>query len=153
MSKPKWNTMGHLHIKRFAVSELTPGAKRSHAQHPYEVLVELDPSGRSLCKLCGEKICKGSCRVGLMMQCHKGYKNLCTLHMNCFFKHPESSKLSDSKEFCFRPGVSETDKELVLSVLRSESNKPTIKKEKNGKRKQDSVPATRKQSKVKIEHS
>ena len=52
--KAGWNTMAHLKLKRFTKDDnpkLTPGARRNRKKHPYKALVELDPSGRALCKL------------------------------------------------------------------------------------------------------
>ena len=96
--KPKkkatsWNTMSHLCIKRVHDDDLTPGARRDREAHPYVALAEKDPSGRSQCKRCGEKIEKGCLRMGLMMECEKGYRNLWTLHEGCFWKHSETKKL------------------------------------------------------------
>ena len=98
--KKKWNTMSHLYLKRFADDDptLTAGAKRDRVKHPHLAVAELDPSGRAQCKLCGEKITKSTLRFGLWLECHKGYRNLCTLHPNCFWKHPETNKLDDAKE-------------------------------------------------------
>lgn len=115
-SKKKWNTMSHLFLKRFADSDstLTPGAKRDRAKHPHLAVAELDPSGRAQCKLCGEKIAKSTLRFGLWLEYHKGYRNLCTLHFSCFWKHPETSKLDDAKEIHISSGLTSEQRASVL---------------------------------------
>ncbi|CAJ1951512.1 unnamed protein product [Cylindrotheca closterium] len=94
-SKKTWNDMSHLFLKRFADNDatLTAGAKRDRLKHPHLVVAEYDPSGRSKCKLCGNKIAKKDLRFTLFLECHKGYRNACTLHQDCFWKHPETAKL------------------------------------------------------------
>ena len=111
-----WNTMSHLFLKRFADNDstLTPGARRDRRKHPHVAIAELDPSGRANCKLCGETISKSSLRFGLMLECHKGYRNLCTLHPECFWKHPEVSKLNDSREIHLSPKLT---KEQAASIV------------------------------------
>ena len=95
-----WNSMSHLRLKRFADNDttLTPGARRNRAKYPNLVVAELDPSGRAACKMCGERICKGSLRLCLWLECHKGYRNKCTLHPACFWRHPETQKLESFHE-------------------------------------------------------
>jgi hypothetical protein len=107
----EWNDMSHLSIKRFQDDDpsLTAGAKRNRAQTPYVAVAEKDPSGRSKCKHCGSLIPKGELRLGLMMECHKGYRVLCTLHESCFWDHPETKKLAFHEIF-FRPNVEATKK-------------------------------------------
>ena len=99
-TKKGWNTMSHLHLKRFADDDptLTAGAKRDRVKHPHLAVAELDPSGRAACKGCGETIPKSSLRFGLWLECHKGYRNLCTLHTECFWKHSETQKLEKADE-------------------------------------------------------
>mmetsp|Transcript_22538 Transcript_22538/g.39951 ORF Transcript_22538/g.39951 Transcript_22538/m.39951 type:complete len:189 (-) Transcript_22538:17-583(-) len=108
-AKKEWNNMSHLCIKRFKDDDptLTAGAKRDRALRPYVAVAEMDPSGRAKCKSCGEKLQRGNLRLGLMMECHKGYRNLCTLHPECFWKHPETQKLDVVDEIFVRKGVSE----------------------------------------------
>lgn len=113
-----WNDMSHLSLKRFQDEDpsLTAGAKRNRASLHYIAIAELDPSGRAICKLCGERIHpKGSLRMGLMLECHKGYRNLCTLHASpCFWQHPETRKLTSLDEIFIHPNVVETkDKEMI----------------------------------------
>lgn len=112
--KKPWNDMSHMSVKRFRDDDptLTAGAKRNRAAAPYAALVEVDPSGRSACKLCGSPIEKGVLRLGLMMECHKGFRTLCTLHEDCFWKHPETKKLMVTDVF-FRPNVDASQKEAV----------------------------------------
>ena len=102
-----WNDMSHLSVKRFKDDDptLTAGAKRDRAKRPYVACAEVDPSGRAKCKLCGERIPKGQIRLGLMLECHKGYRNLCTLHETCFWEHPETIKLSSAQEIFVHKGV------------------------------------------------
>ena len=117
-AKKSWNTMSHLYVKRFRDDDptLTPGAMRDREQHPHPAIVELDPSGRSTCKLCGEKIPKGTLRLSLMLECHKGYRNLCTLHENCFWKHPETKKLEVNDIF-LKSGGDDVKKEEIYKHL------------------------------------
>lgn len=109
-----WNDMSHLSVKRFRDDDpaLTSGAKRNRAATPYSAVAEIDPSGRSTCKLCGSLIPKGTLRFGLMMECHKGYRSICTLHEECFWKHPETKKVELSDVF-FRPTVHSSQKDAV----------------------------------------
>ena len=99
--KGTWNDMLHLSIKRFDDNDatLTIGAKRNRSQFPYIAIVERDMSGRSTCKHCGIVIePKGVIRISLMMECHKGYRNSCTLHESCFWKHREFGKINTANE-------------------------------------------------------
>lgn len=96
-----WNSMSHLVLKRFRDDDptLTDGARRGRIKHPLVAKAELDPSGRAVCKLCGERIAKGTLRLCLFLECHKGYRNQCTLHANeCFWRHPETKKLENIDE-------------------------------------------------------
>jgi hypothetical protein len=116
--KSIWNGMSHLYLKRFRDDDpmLTEGAKRNRAKFPYVAIAEMDPSGRALCKLCGERIHpKGSTlRMGLMLECHKGYRNLCTLHASpCFWQHPETKKLASLDEIYIHPNVATKHKEMI----------------------------------------
>ena len=99
--------MSHLFLKRFADKDptLTPGARRDRVQHPHVATAELDPSGRATCKLCGERIAKDSLRLSLWLECHKGYRNACTLHYECFWKHSETKKLECVEEISFTSGL------------------------------------------------
>ena len=106
-----WNEMSHLCIKRVHDDDLTPGARRDREAHPYVALAEKDPSGRSQCKRCGEK---GCLRMGLMMECGKGYRSLCTLHDACFWQHPETKKLVYDELF-IRQGVDGIENERIKS--------------------------------------
>jgi hypothetical protein len=121
----EWNDMSHLSIKRFQDDDpsLTAGAKRNRALTPYVAVAEKDPSGRSKCKLCGSLIPKGKLRLGLMLECHKGYRMLCTLHESCFWKHPESRKLDEFHEIFFRPNVEATKKSQMETELEAWSAK------------------------------
>jgi hypothetical protein len=117
-----WNDMSHLSLKRFRDDDptLTPGAKRNRSRFNYLAIAELDPSGRAICKLCGERIQpKGTLRMGLMLECHKGYRNLCTLHASsCFWQHPETKKLTSLDEVYIQPNVVEAnDKEMIARKL------------------------------------
>ncbi len=101
--------MAHLHLKRFAdTDDLTPGARRNRAEHPADVIVDLAPTGRAVCKQCGELIPKGSVRFVLMLQCHKGYKMSAPVHgenPNCFAVHIESTNLTSREEACVKEDV------------------------------------------------
>ena len=113
-----WNDMSHLSLKRFQDDDptLTEGAKRNRKEYPFVALAELDPSGRALCKLCGQRIQpKHTLRMGLMLECHKGYRNLCTLHASpCFWEHPETIKLTSLDEIYIHPNVVEAKhKEMI----------------------------------------
>ena len=137
-NKKTWNTMSHLFLKRFADNDstLTPGAKRDRKKHPHAAIAELDPSGRAQCKLCGEKIDKSTLRFGLMLECHKGYRNLCTLHPDCFWKHPEISKLETAKEIHLSPALTkEQSASIVEKFGQVQTNKivDPVKKEEGDK--------------------
>eukprot|EP00980_Cylindrotheca_fusiformis_P004563 scaffold975_cov90-Cylindrotheca_fusiformis.AAC.6 len=103
-----WNDMNHLFLKRFPDDSpsLTPGAKKDRMKHPHIVVAELDPTGRAKCKLCGDKIPKSDVRMVLFLECHKGYRNACTLHASCFWKHPERTKIDSAKEIHFSKALS-----------------------------------------------
>ncbi|CAB9510429.1 expressed unknown protein [Seminavis robusta] len=127
-----WNTMSHLSIKRFADSDptLTAGAKRDRAKHPHVAVAELDPSGRATCKLCGDKITKSTLRFGLFMECHKGYRNLCTLHPECFWKHPETKKLEHAKEIhCAKELTKQQRADVVDRFQKSKKEDTKTRKE------------------------
>jgi hypothetical protein len=117
--KKAWNDMSHLSIKRFQDDDpqLRPGAKSNRAKFPYVAIAEMDPSGRSVCKLCGELIQpKGALRMGLMMECHKGYRVLCTLHATpCFWDHPETKKLTSVDEIYFHPNVADVSHKNMIA--------------------------------------
>lgn len=120
--KKPWNDMSHLSLKRFAEDDptLTAGARRDRTEkHPFVACAEVDPSGRALCKLCGDRIPKGALRLSLMLECHKGYRNQCTLHQECFWDHPETKKLTSVDEIVMQKGVDETQKQMVQDQFRS----------------------------------
>ena len=127
-----WNDMSHLSIKRFRDDDptLTAGAKRDRAAKPYVACAEQDPSGRSLCKLCGNKIPKHDLRLCLVMECHKGYRNLCTLHQDCFWKHSETPKLENVDEIYLLPSVTTQQADaLKTRFQRFQKEKGEIKSE------------------------
>lgn len=121
-----WNDMSHMSIKRFPDGDpiLRPGALRNRATFPYVALAELDPSGRASCKLCGSSMEKGALRMGLMMECHAGYRSLCTLHTECFWEHPETKKLQWDDIFV-RPNVDHAEKEMLKQEFDAFSDKKT----------------------------
>jgi hypothetical protein len=107
--------LSHLFLKRFADNDpkLTDGANRNRTKNPHVAVVELDPSGRAKCKLCATVIPKGDVRVTLMLECHKGYRFPATLHETCFYKHPETTKLTSMKEILVRANVSDSQKHKI----------------------------------------
>jgi len=113
--KKTWNDMSHLQLKRFADDDptLTAGAKRDRAKHPHPATAELDPSGRAVCKRCGDRIEKGSLRLSLMLECHKGYRNVCTLHPDCFWKHTETKKLTSLDEIGGMEGLDQEQQDII----------------------------------------
>ncbi|KAJ1496428.1 hypothetical protein T484DRAFT_1740406 [Baffinella frigidus] len=97
------NDLSHLQLKRFADSDptLPPGARRDRANRPGDVVAELDPSGRATCRHCGTRLEKGEVRLVLNLQCHKGYKVGCPLHVDgCFpaYNDGEAGKLESLNE-------------------------------------------------------
>lgn len=125
-----WNSMSHLSIKRFSDDDpsLTAGAKRDRIKHPCVAKAELDPSGRAVCKLCGDRIPKGALRLCLFLECHKGYRNICTLHSECFWKHPETVKLESVDEIAMDKTLDDARVEYVheqfsLLLKRKETTK------------------------------
>ena len=118
-SKRGFNDMSHLCIKRFADDDpsLRPGALRARAKLPWDALAEMDPSGRSRCKLCGLGIPKGQLRLVLLMQCHKGYKTPCTLHFDCFWRHAETSKLESAEEIHTARGVGASEQARIRKAF------------------------------------
>lgn len=112
--------MNHLFVKRFRDDDpsLTPGARRDRKARPHVAIAEKDPSGRSRCKLCGDMISKGALRLGLMMECEKGYRNLCTLHEECFWKHRETPKLVPTDVF-MKVGVDDEEKERIRAGFKA----------------------------------
>ena len=115
--------MSHLTVKRFGDDDptLSAGAKRNRAATPYSAVAEIDPSGRSACKLCGSIIHKKSLRLSLMLECHKGYRVLCTLHEECFWKHPESTKL-DLADVFFRANLAASQKVTIQKQFAERAN-------------------------------
>ncbi len=112
VKKGTWNDMLHLSIKRFDDNDptLTVGAKRNRSQFPYVAIVERDKSGRSTCKHCGIVIePKGVVRISLMMECHKGYRNPCTLHESCFWKHRDFGKINTANEVHIHQSIIDDD--------------------------------------------
>ena len=112
IKKSRWNSMLHLSIKRFDDNDptLTNGAKRNRLHHPYVVIAEKDPSGRSTCKHCGIVIQpKGVTRISLMMECDKGYRNPCTLHESCFWKHRDFGKVDSADEVYIHQSLIDDD--------------------------------------------
>jgi len=126
-----WNDMSHLSLKRFADDDpsLTAGAKRDRDRHPFPACAEVDPSGRSACKRCGATISKGVLRLSLLLECHKGYRNLCTLHENCFWQHPETKKLSSVGEISMK-GLDGTQRARVRASFADFLQKEKGQKEK-----------------------
>jgi hypothetical protein len=115
-----WNDMSHLSIKRFHDNDptLTAGAKRNRLQYPYIAIAEYDPSGRATCKLCGTMIQpKGIIRINHMMECHKGYRNVCTLHEICFWKHDETSKLISVDKIYIHPTIINDDPSFKTKLM------------------------------------
>lgn len=123
----EWNTMSHLFLKRFSDSDatLTAGAKRDRKKHPHVAIAELDPSGRAHCKLCGQPISKSSLRFGLMLECHKGYRNVCTLHPDCFWKHREIAKLTSAKEINLSPKLTKEQADSIVAKF-DQTKKQTV---------------------------
>jgi hypothetical protein len=111
-----WKTMSTLYVKRFPDDDptLTAGAKRNRSQHPHIAMAELDPSGRSKCKQCGELITpKGQLRMTLMLECEKGYRFHCTLHEHpCFWQHRESRNIN-YVDVLMKPGVTAQKQEMI----------------------------------------
>lgn len=133
MKKSGWNSMLHLSIKRFDDDDptLTAGAKRDRLKHPHVVEVERDPSGRSICKHCGIVIePKGVTRISLMMECDKGYRNPCTLHESCFWKHREFGKINSADEVYIHQSIIDDDptfKPKFIETFNNMKNESEIK--------------------------
>ena len=123
--------MSHLYLKRFADDDptLTAGARRDRIQHPHAAVAELDPSGRAVCKRCGERIPKSSLRLCLWLECHKGYRNLCTLHEACFWKHPETRKLTSVNEIVLHKGLDATQVERIRADFAAFSKRKVVVKD------------------------
>ena len=109
----------HLFLKRFASGDakLTPGAQRSHNKIPEDVRAELAKTGRSVCHVCRDKIPKGSLRMCMFLQCHKGYKNAAFVHMDCFSKHPEASKVKTVSEVAGMKELTPADVKRVEAIF------------------------------------
>lgn len=123
--------MSHLEYKRFDDKDpkLTAGARRNRAQNPHVSLVELDPSGRAQCKSCGERLVKGQIRHVLMLECHKGYRNACTLHVECFWRHPQVvERLKSLEELHIDSAVSPEQ----VDALHKRFAQEIAKRDKNG---------------------
>lgn len=116
--------MSHMSIKRFDDNDpkLTPGAKRNRALHPYVACIEVDPSGRSKCKSCGTMLMKDTIRYALMMECHQGYRGLCTLHEECFYQHPETKKIYDFNEIYIKNKTASSSKKNNTSCNSIDAN-------------------------------
>lgn len=117
-----WNDMSHLFLKRFADTDttLTPGAKRDRLnKHPHLVVAEHDPSGRSKCKLCGNRIPKSELRFALFLECHKGYRNACTLHEDCFWKHPETKKVDSMQDIHLAASLSQESRTCITKAFKA----------------------------------
>ena len=114
----------HLVLKRFARSdpELRPGARRTHDQFPFDVKAEKAATGRSVCHVCRESVAKGELRMRMMLQCHKGYKNACFVHAECFMKHPQSRKVQ-LREIVFGKGLTKADRQSVMALFEGKTTK------------------------------
>ena len=126
--------MSHLFLKRFPDDwpALTPGARR-RVKHdatvdetPRVVRAVLPGGGSgadrkasrvpprwvtreqgSTCRMCRAPIERGSLRVGLLLQCHKGFKACAYVHgVPCLAAHPEARKLGSLDEFVGVGGLS-----------------------------------------------
>ena len=124
-----WNDMLHLSIKRFDDNDptLTTGAKNNRSQYPYVAIAEYDKSGRCKCKHCGAVIQpKGVLRISLMMECHKGYRNPCTLHESCFWSHREFEKINTANEIHIHESIIKKDstfKDRFTETFNTRKNK------------------------------
>jgi hypothetical protein len=127
-----WKTMSTLYVKRFPDDDptLTAGAKRNRSQHPHIAMAELDPSGRSKCKQCGELISpKGQLRMTLMLECEKGYRFHCTLHEQpCFWQHRESRNINYA-DVLMKPGVTAQLQEMIQAKFAARINSASSNKE------------------------
>lgn len=122
-----WKTMAPLFVKRFADDDpkLTAGAKRNRNLHPHVAVAELDPTGRSNCKQCGEIIQpKGKLRMNMMLECEKGYRFACTLHEACFWQHRESKKISYDNIF-IKPGVESKEINMIKAKFDARDKEET----------------------------
>ena len=114
-STPGVSLRGHLLLKRFKDSEVTPGCLKARRATPYDAKVDLDKTGRASCVKCGKGIAKGLLRFTLMLQCHKGWKNSSHCHYECFFLHPEARKLVSPTEIDNLKSLPQADQQRVVA--------------------------------------
>lgn len=118
-AKGEFNDMMHLFVKRFADDDprLKPGAKK---RVPHDATVDYTPRSGSSCKSCRKSIETGSLRVGLMMQCHRGYKCCAYVHGegDCFWKHRDAPRFFALKEFLGHESLTAADKAVFEKMLK-----------------------------------
>uniref|UniRef100_A0A7S4UKU6 PARP-type domain-containing protein n=1 Tax=Paramoeba aestuarina TaxID=180227 RepID=A0A7S4UKU6_9EUKA len=135
----------HLKLKRFERSELTPGAKRTHDKTPHDAEVKKS-TGRATCHVCRGKIDKGNMQVCLWLQCHKGYKNACYVHVECLCKHPESAKLTGIEEIKNVKLLDEEQKKRLKDelavIVKEEGTKKKVKSEKKTTKKETNTSSS-----------
>ncbi len=98
-AKGEFNDMSHLFLKRFADDDtsLCASAKR---RVKHDATVDYTPRAGSTCKVCRTKIDRGMLRVGLLLQCHRGYKTAAYVHGDsCLWQHREVGKILGIGEF------------------------------------------------------
>ena len=91
----------HLKLKRFtSIDELTMSyAVRTWNDTPHHAEIDMSPSNRSKCRGCHSTIPKGSLRLRLFLQCHKGCKQSAYFHGSpCGWEYPETIKLESMDE-------------------------------------------------------
>ena len=82
-------------LKRFQSECLGESASRRVA---YDCIADYAKSSRAKCRVCERNIEQGTLRLALMLQDEEGYKSAAWTHFECFWKHPETRRLSGTHE-------------------------------------------------------
>lgn len=82
-------------LKRFQNNELGESASRRVGYH---CTTDYAKSSKAQCRVCDTNIEQGELRLALMLQDIEGYKSKTWTHFDCFWKHPETTKLNGTHE-------------------------------------------------------
>ena len=120
----------HLKLKRFASKdELTMSyAVTTWNKTPHHAEIDMSPSNRSKCRGCHSTIPKGSLRLRLFLQCHKGCKQSAYFHgSTCGWEYPETVKLESMDELVGWERLPANEQTKVQEAFHLMKNKEKVK--------------------------
>jgi hypothetical protein len=82
-------------LKRFKSQELGESASRRVG---CDCTADYAKSSKAMCRVCKQNIEQNALRLALMLQDIEGYKSNAWTHFDCFWVHPETSKLEGTHE-------------------------------------------------------